>query len=62
MKALFEIVRWDSRIRTVGEEFKITNTYSPYYARLVMRQEPDLADVFELKRSAADQWLAELDE
>ncbi|EUA31250.1 gp63 domain protein [Mycobacterium xenopi 3993] len=28
-----------------------------YYARLIMRQEPDLADLFDLRASEADEWI-----
>lgn len=54
IKALFERARWEIALSTVGEDFKMNNNYAPYYSRLIMRQEEDLADLFELRRSAAD--------
>lgn len=52
--ALTERVRWELSFATAGDEFKINNNYRSWYARLLMSQEPDLAELFELRRSAAD--------
>lgn len=54
---LTERCRWEIAMRTNDPEFKINNTYRAYYARLIMANEPDLADVFELRTSAADDWI-----
>jgi hypothetical protein len=40
VKALFEIVRWHSTVRTTGNDFKLSNNHAPYYARLFHQQHP----------------------
>jgi hypothetical protein len=49
IKLLFEIVRWHTLIHTTDKDFKINNNYAPRYARLIMDNEPDLADIFNLR-------------
>ncbi len=49
MRALLEIVRFNSAIRTGGDAFKINNNHAPYYARLLMRSEPLLSAFFETR-------------
>lgn len=49
MKALFEILRWQSRLQTNGDAFKLNNIYTAYYARLLMSNEPVLAGFFETR-------------
>ena len=62
VQRLVEIARWDEKIRTGGESgFEINNSFRPFYARLIMWQEPDLAEVFETRVSPeADAWIAVL--
>lgn len=47
---LFERLRWDLAIKTTGEPLKLNNNFRALYARKIMRQEPDLADLFETRR------------
>ena len=47
IQALFVVLRYDYVISTSGEDFKIRNSFSPYYARLLMKHVPKLADFFE---------------
>lgn len=54
IKALWERARWEMAITTRGDEFKLNNNYHAFYARKIMAQEPDLAGIFKLRRSAAD--------
>lgn len=54
---LTEVCRWEIAMRTNDPEFKINNNYRAYYARLIMATEPDLAGIFELRDSAADEWM-----
>lgn len=49
MKFLFEQLRRDSGLQTTGDPWKLDNTYTPFYARLLMDQEPELAGFFELR-------------
>lgn len=55
MKGLFEVLRWHRDLQTVGNEFKMCNTYTAWYARLLMKNEPDLYMFFRLRASKADQ-------
>jgi hypothetical protein len=55
IKMLFERARWEIAIATQATDFKLNNDYTAFYARLLMAREPDLAGLFELRRSAADQ-------
>ena len=57
IKTLFERARWELALTTSDPDFKLNNNYAPYYARLVMRQEPDLDGMFDLRKSEADDWL-----
>lgn len=52
MRLLFERVRWDYTIETnrKNEKFKINNNYAPYYARMIMENNPDLDGLFELRK------------
>ncbi|MEU5721585.1 hypothetical protein ABZ783_07160 [Micromonospora sp. NPDC047738] len=54
--ALTERCRWEIALATNDPEFKINNNHRAFYARLIMRDEPDLADLFELRKSMADEW------
>lgn len=54
--ALYEVARWQIAIATNDPDFKLNNDFRAYFARMIMTQEPDLADLFELRRSKADQW------
>jgi hypothetical protein len=52
IKALMEILRWHRNIETKSlDEWKLNNNHAPYYARLIMEKEPDLADFFELREA-----------
>ncbi len=45
MKALFEILRFNALLQS-DKKFKLSNSFTPYYARLLMKQEPQLAGFF----------------
>jgi hypothetical protein len=52
-------VRWEfSMTITSDDEFKLNDHHMPFYARLIMGRETDLAGIFELRRSVADAWSA----
>lgn len=48
--AAMHIVRWRYRLQTKGSEFKIDNSFSALYARMLMKREPELAGFFELRK------------
>lgn len=54
--ALVEVLRWDVAVQTLSTEWKFDNSLRAPMARLIMAQEPDLAGVFETRRSVADNW------
>jgi hypothetical protein len=51
MKALYNIARWHFWFERTGEEdYKLDDRYHSRYARLIMQNEPDLENFFELRR------------
>lgn len=55
--ALYERARWEIAVQTNDPDFRLNNNFRAFYARLIMRDEPGLDDLFDLRRSAADEWL-----
>ncbi|OBI95586.1 hypothetical protein A5625_08160 [Mycobacterium sp. 1465703.0] len=55
---LFERTRWEIALATNDPEYKLNNNWKAYYARLIMRREPDLDELFDLRASEADEWIA----
>ncbi len=49
MAGLFEVLRWTHTIETHGDEFKLNNNYRALYARLLMKNEPELKGFFKLR-------------
>ena len=49
IKMLYEVCRWLRFIATVGDEYKLNNNYHSRYARLIMHNETDLVNIFELR-------------
>lgn len=54
MKQLFEVLRWNHSLETIGEPWKLNNNYTAWYSRLIMQRESDLAGVFETRRLAPE--------
>lgn len=54
---LFERTRWEIALATNDPDYKLNNNYRAYYARLIMHRETDLADLFDLRCSEADEWI-----
>lgn len=54
--ALWEALRYDWSIKTAdpNSQLKLCNDYRAYYAREIMRLNPDLEGFFTLRRSQAD--------
>lgn len=50
MRALLEVLRWQWAIQTQGEDLKLNNNYTPYYARKLMQNNPELAGFFKLRQ------------
>lgn len=53
--SITERVRWHYAFDVkTSDPFKLSNNYRPYYARLLMKQEPELVGFFRIHRCAAD--------
>lgn len=52
---LFEVLRFSASVSTSdgNSGFKLNNNYRSRYARLIMKQEEDLADLFEIRERRA---------
>ena len=46
---LFERLRWFSMFETSGDMFKLNNDYRALYARMLMKNEPELHGFFEVR-------------
>jgi hypothetical protein len=60
IKTLYERARWEIAISTNSPDYQLNNNFTAFYARLIMRREPDLADLFDLRASAADNWIEQV--
>lgn len=49
IKMLWEVIRWNRFISTVGDDYKLNNNYHSRYARYVMSTNPDLIGIFNLR-------------
>jgi hypothetical protein len=58
---VYGAARWQWAIQTRDEasEQKLNNNYAPFYARMIMGRVQDLAEVYDLRTSVADDWAAE---
>jgi hypothetical protein len=54
INAVLERARWETYLSTDGDPYKLNNNFAPYYARLIMRLNPDLNGVFTTRLSRAD--------
>lgn len=50
IKALFEVLRFNTAMQTHGDTFKLNNNYTALYARLLMDNEPELEGFFETRQ------------
>lgn len=53
MKALFERLRWESGLQTHGEAYRLNNSFTAFYARLLIERRPEWADAFEIRERAS---------
>lgn len=49
IKMLYEVLRWQYAMSTTDDDFKLNNSYTSFYARLLMQQEAELAGYFETR-------------
>lgn len=52
--AILHRIRWFAAIETSGDEFKVNDHWSAFYARLLIRDDPSFTGFFELRKAAAD--------
>ena len=52
---LFEVLRWQHAMRTRDDSgFKLNNDYRAFYSRMLAKNEPRLANVFEMRKANCD--------
>jgi len=53
---MYEVLRWNyyMTVDAGDEEYKLSNDFRAPYARLIMDQEPDLQDAFNIRCSVVD--------
>jgi len=49
IKAIVEVVRFHRALETTDPDFKLNNNYSSRYARILMEQEPELKNFFQIR-------------
>jgi hypothetical protein len=54
IRVIWERARWYLTIERTDGDYKLNDHYHSRYARLIMQQEPDLADFFETRELQAD--------
>jgi len=57
IKTLYERARWEIALETGDPECRLNNNFTAFYARLIMANNPDLDGIFDLRASAADEWM-----
>ncbi len=55
IKLVYEGLRWETYTQTNGDPYRFSNSFTAYYARLIMHLNPDLRGVFTLRPSVADE-------
>jgi len=51
IKGLFEVLRYNRKVKTTGKPYKLDNNLTPFYARLLMENEPRLEGFFHTRES-----------
>lgn len=46
IKLLFERLRWINVVKTKGDQYRLNNSFTAWYAREIMRRHPALAAMF----------------
>lgn len=49
IELLYNVLRWETMISTVGDEYKLNNNYKSRYARLIEETRPDLKGIFNMR-------------
>lgn len=54
VKALVERLRWESGISTHGDPYRLNNSWTAFYARLLVERRPQWADCIEFRLAHAE--------
>lgn len=54
LNSLVERVRWDTMLSDASQQYKISDAYTAYYARMLMWLNPGMRQLFRLKRINLD--------
>jgi hypothetical protein len=46
IELIYNVLRWETMISTMGDEYKLNNNYKSRYARLIEEVRPDLEGIF----------------
>ena len=57
-RMIWERMRWEVLIVTRGSDYKLNDHYTPFYARLFMREHPEHAGCFETRGRDRALWSA----
>jgi len=52
-KMIVERIRWEMAVETTGADFKVSNNFTAHYARKLVAERPEFADLFEMRRLRA---------
>lgn len=55
INGVFEVLRWVRQVETMGDAWKLNNSFRALYARKVMDRCPDLDGFFELRRRPSEE-------
>lgn len=59
---IYEVVRWEHFMRTDDPEgYRLNNNWRAFYARLIMRREPDLAGIFDTRAQRFERAVADFE-
>ena len=58
INSLFEVLRWKKALATDNDDFKLNNNFRSRYARLLMKEEPELEGFFEVRSLQTESALA----
>jgi hypothetical protein len=56
-----ERIRWETGITTTGSNYKISNMFTPYYARLFMKKHPEHEGFFRTRAAKADEEMDDIE-
>lgn len=58
LSLLWSKARWELSIETSGSEYKLNDAFQAYYARLLAMRNPEMANLFNFRKSQADGFMA----